>query len=290
MGLASRPCIRVCLSKAMPQSGWKECPESVRKQIEGFVADLRETLAGNLVGVYLHGSLALGCFNPERSDVDILVITERRMDVETKRRIAEILLRRSADPTPIEVSFLPENYVNPWQYPTPYDFHHGEDWREKIQEELSGGRWKKWNDTTRTDPDLAAHIRITLRSGVVLSGKPIAEVFPSVPEEHYIDSLARDFEWGRDRIEEYPLNFVLNACRVLAYLREGRICSKEQGGAWAHTIMKDEFKGLVAHALELYRGNRKDERFDRASMDRFAEYMTEKIRALLHAKTDGNKP
>jgi len=269
----------------MAQYEWTSCPQSVRKQIEGFVADLRETLADNLVGVYLHGSLALGGFNPDRSDVDILVVTERRMDVETKRRIAEMLLVRSADPAPIEISFFPEGYFNPWQYPTPYNFHYSEDWREKVQQELSGGVWRKWNDTTRTDPDLAAHIRITLHKGIVVHGRSIEEAFPPVPESDYIDSLAKDLKWGRDRVEEYPVNFALNACRVLAYLREGRICSKEQAGAWAHTIMKDEFKGLVAHALELYRGNRKDERFDRASMDRFAEYMTARIGELLQAKT-----
>lgn len=258
-----------------------DCPQAVREQLEELLDAFRDALGDNLVGVYLHGSLTLGCFNPERSDVDLIVVTRRGMAVETKRRVAEILLRCSNAPAPVEISFLPEAHMNPWQYPTPFDFHYGEDWREKIRKELSTGEWKKWNDAIRKDDDLAAHITILLESGIVLCGGPIDEVFPRVPKRHYVDSIVKDFEWGRDRIEKYPVNFVLNACRVLAYLREGRICSKEQAGAWTLSIVNDEFRELINCALESYRGNRKDERFDRATTERFAAHMAEEIGALL---------
>ncbi len=243
----------------------------------------------NLLGAYLHGSLALGCFNPERSDIDLLVITKRQMTVETKRRIAEILLSRSAAPAPIEISFLPAACISPWRYPTPYDFHYSEDWREKIKNEMSGEQWKEWNDTVRTDPDLAAHITVTLHRGIVLYGRPINDVFPPVPEEHYIDSIVKDFEWGKDRLEQYPANFILNSFRVCAFLGGNRIYSKEEAGAWALSSLGDDFRELVSRALEVYRGQRKQERFDNTKMARFAEYMTERIGALLQARTTASK-
>jgi streptomycin 3"-adenylyltransferase len=268
----------------MAQYGWTDCPKNVRSQVDGFVASLKDTLEDNLVGVYLHGSLALGCFNPDRSDIDVLVITKQPMTVETKRRIAEILLERSANPAPIEISFLTEAQTNPWQYPTPFDFHYGEDWREKASTELSTDAWKKWNDEIRTDEDLAAHITILLHNGIVLHGKPIEEVFPPVPEEHYIDSIGKDFEWGKERIERYPVNFILNAFRVCAFLDEGRICSKDEAGAWALPALDGEFKRLAECALETYRGNREEGSFDKAELERFAEYMTERIGSLLRAR------
>ena len=40
-----------------------------------FVSLCREVLADALTGVYLHGSLAMGCFNPVTSDVDLIVDT-----------------------------------------------------------------------------------------------------------------------------------------------------------------------------------------------------------------------
>jgi streptomycin 3"-adenylyltransferase len=269
----------------MAQYGWTDCPESIRSQVEGFLDSLHDILDDSLVGVYLHGSLALGCFNPDRSDIDVLVVTKQPMTVETKRQIAEILLSHSANPAPIEISFLTEALLKSWQYPTPFDFHYGEDWREKAGAELSTDAWKKWNDEIRTDEDLAAHITVLLRNGIVLRGKPIDEVFPPVPEEHYVDSIAKDFEWGKDRIEQYPVNFILNAFRVCAFLEKGRICSKEEAGAWALSFLGDNFKELAGRALEVYRGERKQERFDKDEMERFAQYLTERIGALLQART-----
>jgi streptomycin 3"-adenylyltransferase len=268
----------------MAQYGWTDCLESVRSQVEGLLDKLGEILEDNLIGVYLHGSLALGCFNPERSDIDVLVVTRQPMMLETKRHFAEILLKCSANPAPVEISFLTEDSIKPWQYPTPYDFHYGEDWREKIGAELSTGEWKKWNDEIPTDEDLAAHITILLHNGIVLHGRPIGEVFAPVPEKDYVDSIAKDFEWGKERLERYPVNFILNAFRVCAFLEEGRICSKEEAGAWALPAMKDEFKGLAGHALDSYRGNQEEESFDKDTMDRFAEHMTERIGTLLQAR------
>jgi predicted nucleotidyltransferase len=270
----------------MAQYGWTDCPESTRSQVEGFLNILREALGNNLVGVYLHGSLALGCFNPERSDIDVLVITKQPMTVETKRQLAEVLLRHSANPAPIEISILVEAFIKPWQYPTPYDFHYSEDWREKVSAELSTGTWKKWSDEIKTDEDLAAHITILARRGVALHGKPVGEVFPPVPEEHYIDSIVKDFGWGKDRIEQYPVNFILNAFRVCAFLEEGRICSKDEAGASALSSLGEDFRELVVRALEVYRGQRKKEQFDKAENEGFVEYMTERIGALLQARTD----
>jgi streptomycin 3"-adenylyltransferase len=67
----------------------------------------------------------------------------------------------------------------------------------------------------------------------------------------------------------------LNACRVLAYLREGRMCSKEEGGVWAIQALPDEFKTLVARALDTYRGDCLGGQFDTAGLPAFAAYLDE---------------
>ena len=45
--------------------------------VQELVARLREALGDNFTGAYLCGSLALGGYDPETSDIDILVVTER---------------------------------------------------------------------------------------------------------------------------------------------------------------------------------------------------------------------
>ena len=44
-----------------------------RDLLERFTAMSRRIFGGNLLGVYLHGSLAMGCFNPKKSDLDLLL-------------------------------------------------------------------------------------------------------------------------------------------------------------------------------------------------------------------------
>ena len=52
-------------------------PAAVAPLIEALLDGVREALGENFVGCYLCGSLALGGFDPEASDVDVLVVTGR---------------------------------------------------------------------------------------------------------------------------------------------------------------------------------------------------------------------
>ena len=51
-------------------------PPPVTEILKTLLASLQDSLGENLVGLYLRGSLALGDFIPETSDLDILAITE----------------------------------------------------------------------------------------------------------------------------------------------------------------------------------------------------------------------
>ena len=33
----------------------------------------------NLTGIYLHGSLAMGCFNPNKSDIDLIIVIKNNI-------------------------------------------------------------------------------------------------------------------------------------------------------------------------------------------------------------------
>lgn len=271
----------------MAQYGWPDCPQAVREQVEQFVRGVREVLADELEGAYLHGSLAMGCFNPERSDIDLLFVTREGMPVETKRRLAKLLRRCSGAPRPIEVSFLRRQDLDPWEYPTPFDFHYSEDWRSQLQEQLLSGAWRGWNQERQRDPDLAAHITITRSRGRCLWGTPIESVFPAVPREHYVASISGDFEWARDRMVEVPVYFVLNACRILWYLREGAISSKDEAGEWGMRCLPEPFPAGVRQALERYRGAGREERFEAGALAEFADYVGREISLALRGADEG---
>lgn len=162
----------------MSQYSWATCPTAVETQVHTFCAHLQTLLDTNLSGIYLHGSLAMGCFNPDCSDLDLLAVTTWGMNVETKYQVAQLLLHSSMAPNPIEISFLVEQQMHPFQHPLPFDLHYGESDREQYRQALISGEWMRWNDETRSDIDLAAHLTVTLTRGICLFGKPVKEVFP----------------------------------------------------------------------------------------------------------------
>ena len=51
-----------------------------------FVEQSLKILAENLVGIYLHGSAVMGCFNSKKSDIDLLVVVKETPSDEEKLR------------------------------------------------------------------------------------------------------------------------------------------------------------------------------------------------------------
>jgi streptomycin 3"-adenylyltransferase len=257
----------------MAQYGWIDCPQVVRQQIEGFTEAITQILADNLSGVYLHGSLAMGCFNPACSDIDLLIVTRDGMTAATLREAARIVLDYSASPSPFELSSIRESYLFPWQYTTPFDFHFSEDWRDKTVEALAAPEWRLWlSQPPPTDPDLAAHVTITRARGICLAGKPILDVFPAVPGADYIRSIMGDFDFAREQITDNPVYAVLNFCRIYGYLREGRIDSKDEAGVWALDHLPSDYHALISAALDSYRHDTQHP-FDPTVLNTFAEYV-----------------
>ncbi len=274
----------------MAQYGWSNCPAAIRQQVEGLTTELGAILGASMVGVYLHGSLAMRCFNPERSDIDLLVVTRESMETGMKRAAGEALLRRSNAPRPIEISFLAHADLHPWQYPTPFDLHFGEGWRDLFNHLLRTDEWNEWSNVERRDPDLAAHITITNARGECIHGLPIREVFPMVPPVDYIASILYDVDEAPGLIKDNAVYAVLNLCRVRHYLHDGAICSKDEAGAWAERVLDAPHAHIVAKALVAYRetGGGIDVAPD--SLRRFAAYMLDHIHRTLSLGAMGGAP
>ena len=269
----------------MTQFGWgDDCPLEVRHQVNSLVEGVHATLGESLVGVYLHGSLAMGCFNPRRSDLDLLVVTGQRTSVEQKTKLAELLLRVSLAPSPIEISLLARDQIHPWRHPASFDLHFSEAWRDRTLADLASGEWRNWNDAERCDEDLAGHITVVNRRGVCLYGAPIALVFPAVPAADYLASVLADVlspDYGLNSALESPVYVILNACRTYAYLSTSQVLSKDEGGEWALHLLPHQFHATVWSALAAYRSDQDDSRLAHEDVVHFAAYMHGEIGRLV---------
>jgi predicted nucleotidyltransferase len=233
---------------------WPEPAASVLEELEAQVRDL---LGANLRGIYVYGSLAFECYNPARSDVDVLVVTRRRMAPETRRELSSVL-NRLQEKAELEISFLSRADLEPWRYPTPFDYH------------FSGS--SEVHD--RAGVYFATEVANARTRGVALVGPPPQEVFPAVPDEDFLDSVERDLVWARDHLQERPGYAVLNACRVVAYRRERRVMSKAEAASWGIRHAPRRFRALIGEAAAIYAGER-DAELDRDAVLAFVEWATD---------------
>lgn len=247
--------------------GWDSCPDPARRQVDGLVAWFRSAVGSSLVGVYLYGSLAMGCFNPEASDIDLLVVTTHELNPEARLGLADHLLANSGSPHALEASVLTLSGLHPWRHPAPYDFHYSESWRNRLVEARAGGAVPPGG----ADPDLAAHVTVLAHRGVCVWGRPIGEVFPPVPRRDYLDSIMADLDWARDSWADNPAYTVLNLARTCAFLADGAVLSRDEGGRWALREMPARFAPLLTAALDQYAGRGKPQS-TLADVEAFSEF------------------
>ena len=259
------------------QYTWETCSRVIQSQVRTLQTESQRVLEANLVGFYLHGSLALGGFNPERSDVNIVVVTNQGMVTEVKRTLVTLLLRVSKMPCPVSIHFLAQQNIFPFQHPLPYDLYYNEAMREYAQQDMRNDTWKHWNDSIEYDPDLTIILTILQMCGICLSGEPPAKTLPIVPEHAFRDALVAKVQIAQQHPLHDPISFVLNACRVSAYLHDHIILSKDAGGVWGLASLPEQYHPLIQQLLALYRSERPGRPVGNAALQDFASYVHETI-------------
>ena len=245
--------------------------------INSFVEQTKDILKDNLVGVYLHGSLAMGCFNPQKSDIDLVIVVNEPLTDSIKKEYLEMVVEHNArgPAKGIEMSVVLRNVCKPFVYPTPYELHFSAghlDWYKENPDEYI-------RELKGTDKDLAAHFTIISKRGKCLYGLPINDVFGEVPASDYMDSIWYDVEHAKKEIKYFPMYLTLNLARVLAYKEEGLILSKKEGAEWAIGKLTEEYHPLIQDALRDY-SEGIEVVYDKALTKRYAKYMIKRIKRV----------
>lgn len=219
----------------------------VEELLDTIKEKYKDILKDNLVGIYLHGSLAFGCFQWESSDIDFIVVVKHSLHLKEKQALIQTLLDLDAKAPKkgFEMSVVLEKYCTHFVYPTPYELHYSNAHKNQYLQNLAD----YCQQMQGTDVDLAAHFMVINHVGKVLYGKDINEVFEMIPRPYYIDSICKDIQ---DYDLKNPVYYVLNICRVLAYLKEEKVLSKKQGALWAIKHINEEDSYVVRKALDSY--------------------------------------
>lgn len=227
-------------------------PILVRPVIEAFVDRLKEIVP--IAHVYVHGSVAMGGFHPDHSDLDFLIVAGRPLSDEERLALTHLCLTSSNDPYPIELSVLTVHELTNWQHPSPFDFHYSEGWRTRFELARQSSEVSTLQSGL-TDLDLAAHVRITCERGIVLYGRPLKSLLSGFKEENYRDAIMSDALDCLDSIHDAPVYSVLNLTRVLAYCSDQLILSKQEVYEWSRGKgFPSDVSRTVAKAAGAYAG------------------------------------
>jgi hypothetical protein len=263
--------------------GWADCPENIRKKVEGILAFYRQSLGNNLIGFYLHGSLAMGCFNPVSSDIDFLAVVVNKLTTGEKKAIINYLLSidNGSQATSPEMNIVTQDNLTNFRYPTPFELFYDHAWRERYANGVVD------LEEQRCDGDLAMHC-ITIRErGICLYGKPIPEVIPQIPAEIRIAFIGYDLKWIEERIDTLPISYiVLNPCRAFAFLTEGKYMSKKEGGEWALSHLPANFSGIIQSALDSYASPHANTRPETGVLKEFLDYAKKELQKIISIKSN----
>jgi len=249
--------------------------------IDKFSAKCEEVFNSHLTGVYLHGSMAMDCFNPGKSDIDLMIIVENNIANSQKIKFMDdvMKLNEQGPVKGLEFSIVQRKYCHPFVYPTPFELH----FSQMHIKQYKRNPIKYMENMKGKDKDLAAHFTMINHCGIVLHGEPVKDVFGKVPIKDYVDSIWRDIKNAREDIVNEPIYMVLNLCRVLAFLEDGLYLSKQRGGEWGLTHISKKYYSLISEALNCYKTGHMMQ-VDKSHSIEFADEMLDSIKDKMASK------
>lgn len=260
--------------------GFDNLPEDVAAQI-GRVADVwKKRLQNRLVGVYLHGSVALKAFSPLSSDLDFLIVVEDSLDIPAKLAVARDIIGLDEKPCPLEMSAVTLRDLRPWKTPGNCVFHYSGLWKARYLERLSNpGAVCPVVDKEFPDPDVTSYIKLICRSGITLYGRDIPDVFSDVSDADFWEAITA----GIDRYSfhdygpRYLASNILILGRILSYKETRQILSKYEAGLWMARRVPEALGYLPELAVKMwYEGER--HALPEEDLEKLSEYLIGEIK------------
>jgi predicted nucleotidyltransferase len=238
-----------------PRKRPADLPPTVALLLDDLIPAIRDALPYNFCGAYLTGSLALGCFDPETSDVDVLVVTKQPITDEELERLnalhERIPLQSDGTRPEYEVYYIDRETIRRFE---PGQRH--------VKAEPGYGLFR-----TEHRPSWVIE-RWTVREyGVKLAGPDPKQLIEPVTEHELREAATGELQQRLTNWEEgiWPLSDlghrgsqgfeIETACRVLLTVESGAVSSKQDALTWARERLPEEWHPLLDLA-ELYRKDR----------------------------------
>lgn len=238
------------------------------RQVLGVILQGAQWILGNrFVGMYVHGSLAIGDFDPTRSDVDFLVVTTDDVpgrSYEALRKFHENVAAGSlAWAKNVEGSYIPLPALR--RYDSNRTVHPALRCDGSFAKDNHGSEWIVQRHVIR-------------EKGIVLAGpEPQTIIDPISADDLRAAVVGLLLDWWYPQLEnsfriadsEYQAYAVLTMCRALYTFRHGTVVSKPVAGRWAMNSLGERWKLLIGRAMNWRRGEEMQQLDDTLAFIRF---------------------
>lgn len=208
----------------------------VNELLADLLARLNDELGNQVVGVYLFGSLATGEFEPEASDIDIIVLTSSALTAEQLERLRNVHL---------EIARLHPRWDNRIEAIYAIASAAAGYTQEHDLAVISPGEPFQ---VKRSEGDWLINRYVAREYGKPLTGPPLSTLLPPVPDSILQANIRRNAAEWREWITKteliyqrrYQGHMIVTMCRELFRFRHhGQIASKRQAVRWAMEELPD---------------------------------------------------
>lgn len=222
----------------------------VNAVLQTLAVRIQAILADHFVGMYLYGSLALGDFDPNTSDIDFIVVTKGEIDGDRCGALQEMHTQFDAGGYPwaarVEAAYIPQEAL-----------HHTAPTQAKYPQVEKGTRLF----IAPLETGWAFQLHSLRENGVVVAGPAPRTITGPVDRASmgravaaiaggWQEQAAHDPEWLEwVRRREAQSFVVLTLCRMLYSLATGEVASKPAAARWARQALEARWAPIIDRAM-----------------------------------------
>lgn len=138
------------------------------RQKKEFLVQIKNSyqsiLGDNLIGIYVHDSIAFNCFHWDISNIDFLLVSKEAASLLEKEELIKVLLQKDsiAPPKGIDMSLVLKKHCKNFIYSAPFELHFSNTHKEKCQMNLE--EYCKYMNGV--DKDLTVHFTVVHKAGI----------------------------------------------------------------------------------------------------------------------------
>lgn len=219
---------------------WIGFPSDLRRPLSTYAAAVSEALGKALVGIYVHGSLARGCYSAATSDVDVIAVMENPCPDESAEELSAL---HAQSDIPLDAAFVTQCQLAYEGVPTPVEFVIKPCGPSKARLRRGSHGYFLLD---RQD---------AYECSIALAGAPFRDLAQPVPWPVLAGCLK---DLLPDILPKFK-NPALMLCRIAYAFVHREFCSKREAGRWALTALDERWRPLIEQALNRYEQGLRDD-------------------------------